>query len=279
MEKDTYIPAIPVGSVVRAISVGQIVQSKHPQYKVGTRLSGLYGWQDYTVSKGEEHFPPMVIPDQVSDEAALGVFGMTGLTAFFGMEDIGKPKPGETVVVSGASGATGSIAAQIARIRGAKVIGIAGGESKCKWLLEKAQLHAAIDYKSENVGARLRELAPQGINVYFDNVGGQILDEVLRQLALRARVALCGAIATYEHKSNGSIHNYLNLVLTRSVMQGFLITDYAPRFKEGVDALSAWLTAGKLCCEVDVQHGLENAPQTLQRLFNGTNLGKQVLKI
>lgn len=279
MERDTYIPAVPLGSVMQALCIAEVIESKNPQYKVGTRVSGLFGWQDYVISNGKGAMPFMFVPDAVSDEAALSIFGMTGLTALFGIRDIAKPQAGQTVVVSGASGATGSIAAQIARIMGAKVIGIAGGEQKCRWLLDKAGIAAAIDYKTENVANRLQELAPEGVHAYFDNVGGKMLDDVLKHLAMRARVVLCGAIATYNKDNDGAIRNYLNLVMTRSVMQGFLINDYASQFKEGIATLAEWLKAGLLCYEVDKQHGLENAPQTLKRLFEGKNLGKQVLQL
>jgi len=279
MERDTYLPAIPLGGVVRALASGMVVDSRNAHYKVGTRVTGLFGWQEYAVGNGNEAFRTLIIPEAVSDEAALSVFGMTGLTAFFGMEDIAKPKEGDTVVVSGAAGATGSIAAQIARIKGAIVIGIAGGENKCSWLLEKAKIHHAIDYKNENVAKRLRELAPKGVNAFFDNVGGKILDEVLLRLSLKARIALCGGIQGYSGDADASIRNYMSLVITRSKMEGFLISDYAPRFQEGVTALAKWLSEGRLCFEVDVQKGIENAPETLRRIFEGKNLGKQVLAI
>lgn len=279
MERDTYVPAIPLGGVVRALASGEVIESRSPKFKVGTRVTGLFGWQEYAVSTGNESFKALSIPDGISDEAALSVFGMTGLTAFFGMDDIAKPQAGETVVVSGAAGATGSIAAQIARIRGATVIGIAGGESKCQWLLEKAKIHHTIDYKKDDIAKRLRELAPKGVNAYFDNVGGKILDAVLMSLSLKARIALCGGIQGYNGDSDASIRNYMALVMTRSKMEGFLISDYTSRFQEGVATLGKWLAAGQLCFEVDVQHGIENAPQTLRRLFEGKNLGKQVLAI
>jgi NADPH-dependent curcumin reductase CurA len=279
LEKDTYLPAIPIGAVVSAMTVAEIVESRHPQFKVGSRVSALFGWEDYSLCNGKGRFSVLPIPTHVPDEVALSIFGMTGLTAFFGMEEIGKPQQGETVVVSGASGATGSIAAQIAKLRGAKVIGIAGGKTKCSWLTDKAAIDAAIDYKNEDVGERLRTLAPKGVNVYFDNVGGNILDAVLKQLALNARVVLCGGIIGYTGEVDASIQNYMSLVVTRSTMQGFLISDYAPRFHEGIAALGTWLQAGKLAYEVDIQQGLENAPQTLQRLFDGKNLGKQLLQI
>lgn len=277
LERDTYMPAIPIGNVVSAFTAGEIVESRHPQYKVGSRISGLFGWANYSVGNDQSHV--LVIPTNVIDEAALSIFGITGLTAFFGMQEIGKPQSGETVVVSGASGATGSIAAQIAKIKGAKVIGIAGGGKKCSWLKDKAGIHSTIDYKNEDVEQRLRELAPQGINVYFDNVGGEILDAVLQHLSLKARIVLCGGISGYTGEHNVGIQHYMQLVVRRSKMEGFLIFDYASRFNEGVAALAAWLQEGKLIYETDVQCGLENAPQVLQRLFDGKNLGKQLLKI
>jgi NADPH-dependent curcumin reductase CurA len=195
------------------------------------------------------------------------------------MLDIGKVKTDDTVLVSGASGATGSIAAQIAKIKGAKVIGIAGSEEKCQWLLKAAKLDGAINYKEENILTQLKVLAPAGIDIYFDNVGGYTLDCALANLALHARVVLCGAISTYDGLSDGAIKNYLNLVLKRGTMQGFLVFDFAPRMPEAFADLSSWLAADLLHYEVDIQQGLENAPQTLARLFAGKNLGKQLLKI
>jgi NADPH-dependent curcumin reductase CurA len=279
LERDSYMPAIPIDSVVTAMTIGEIVESRNPKFVVGQRVSALFGWEEYSVYSTAKRFPVLPIPAHVSDEAALSIFGMTGLTAFFGMEEIGKPQTGQTVVVSGASGATGSIAAQIAKIRGAKVIGIAGGQEKCAWLTDKALIDAAIDYKNENISQRLRELAPNGVNVFFDNVGGVTLDTVLKHLALNARIVLCGGISGYSGETNSSIHNYMNLISTRSSMQGFLISDFAAKFYEGIAALGNWLREGKIVFEVDVQHGLENAPQTLQRLFDGKNFGKQLLKI
>lgn len=277
MERDSYVPVIPLGDVIRSLASGEIVESRNPKFKVGARITGLLGWQDYAVCDGSEGLLP--IPEGISDEAALSLFGITGLTAYFGMMDIAKPQAGETVVVSGAAGATGSIAAQIARIQGATVIGIAGGEAKCQWLLNKAKIHHAIDYKKDDIGKKLREFAPKGIHAYFDNVGGTILDHVLANLAMKARIALCGGIQGYNGDADASIRNYMMLVLTRSKIEGFLIFDYVSRFQEGAKILGKWLAAGEICYEVDVQHGIENAPKTLRRLFEGKNLGKQVLAI
>jgi NADPH-dependent curcumin reductase CurA len=193
---------------------------------------------------------------------------------------VGKPKAGETFVVSGAAGATGSVAGQIARIQGCRVVGIAGGPDKCDWLLKEAKFDAVIDYKRENVGARLRELCPKGIDVYFDNVGGDQLDDALANLAMRGRIVLCGAIATYnDAELRPGPKNYLNLLLKRGRMEGFLVLDYMPRALEAVMQLWTWVREGKIVDRVDVQHGLENAPKTLRRLFEGKNQGKQLLKI
>lgn len=278
MQRDTYMPRIEIGSVMQSVGVGTVLKSRNPQFAVGTKVSGLLGWQDYALvdDKSTQVF---ALPGEAPEDAALSIFGITGMTGFFGMDDIGKPKKGDTVLVSGASGATGSIAAQVAKLRGARVIGIAGGEEKCRWLIEKAKIDAVIDYKSQDISLSLRELAPSGINIYFDNVGGATLDAALAHLSTNARVVLCGSISTYDGSQEGAIKNYINLVLRRATMQGFLIFDYAPRFLEGITTLASWLADKKICYEVDIQKGLENAPLTLQRLFSGQNLGKQLLRL
>ena len=221
-----------------------------------------------------------VVPKGTPPTWPLGVCGITGLTAYFGLLDLGKPKAGETVVVSGAAGATGSIAAQVAKIQGCRVVGIAGGPEKCRWLTETAHLDAAIDYKREDVAKRIRELCPKGIDVYFDNVGGEILDAALANLAQRARVVLCGGISGYNEASPPpGPRNLMNLVITRSRMEGFIVIDYVPRFAEGAAKLAQWVAEGKLAHAEDIQRGIENAPKTFLRLFQGKNLGKQLLQI
>nr|WP_234023960.1 NADP-dependent oxidoreductase [Sorangium cellulosum] len=211
---------------------------------------------------------------------ALSTLGLTGLTAYFGLLDVGRVVEGETVVVSGAAGATGSVVGQIARIKRCRVIGIAGGAEKCAWLLREARFTGAIDYKSEDVRTRLRELCPNGIDVYFDNVGGPILDAALAELAFRGRVVLCGAISSYgAAELPRGPRNYMNLIIQRGRMEGFVIIDYAKRFGEAVKDLSAWVAAEQIKDHVDVQEGLENAPKALRRLFAGENRGKQLLKI
>jgi NADPH-dependent curcumin reductase CurA len=276
--RDSYLPAVKIGDVMRSIAAGRVEQSRNPDYAVGDRVVGMFGWQDYAVVRADSR-PTKLLPG-VPLELAMSVLGATGITAYFGLLDVGRPKAGETVVVSGAAGATGSVAGQIARIKGCRVVGIAGGKDKCDWLVQKARFDAAIDYKSEDVAARLRETCPSGIDVYFDNVGGDILDAALAQLAMRGRVVLCGAIATYnDAEQRPGPKNYLNLLVKRGRMEGFIILDYMARAAEAVMPLWGWVQGGEIAYEVDVQHGFENAPRALKRLFLGENTGKQLVRI
>jgi NADPH-dependent curcumin reductase CurA len=279
-DRPSYLPPVQIGEVMRASGVGQVVASKDPSFTVGELVQGLFGWQDYALLPGAMLGARAKIPPGVPPTWVLGVLGITGLTAYFGMLDLGQPKAGETVVVSGAAGATGSVAGQIAKIQGAHVIGIAGGPEKCAWLVKEAHFDAAIDYKNDDVDARLRELCPKGVDVYFDNVGGAILDAVLGQIAQRARVVLCGAISGYnEATPPPGPRNLMNLVVQRSRMEGFIILDYLSRFGEAVPKLSGWVQSGAVVHQEDIQHGLENAPRTLLRLFSGANTGKQILQV
>jgi NADPH-dependent curcumin reductase CurA len=279
MQRDTYIPKIEIGAVMQSFGTGTVIKSRNTRFAEGTKVTGLFGWQDFALVHEHRSNPIFSLPSGIPDDAALSIFGMTGMTGFFGMDDVGKPQKDDIVLVSGASGATGSVAAQVAKLRGAHVIGIAGSEQKCRWLIEKAHIDGVINYKTQDISSRLKELAPAGINLYFDNVGGQTLDIALSHLSMKARVVLCGSISTYDGSSPGAIKNYSNLILKRACMQGFLVFDYAPRFMEGVAVLASWLADKKICYEVDVQTGLENAPKTLQRLFEGKNLGKQLLRL
>ncbi len=279
-DRPSYMPPVAIGEPMRATGIGQIVESRTPDWKVGDFAQGLFGWQDYAVVRPGTLLAATKVPPGVPLTWPLGVLGITGLTAYFGMLDLGKPAPNETVVVSGAAGATGSVAGQIAKIAGCRVVGIAGGAEKCRWLTGKARFDAAIDYKSENVATRLRELCPRGIDVYFDNVGGEILDAALALLALRARVVLCGGISAYnEATPPPGPRNLMNLVIQRARMEGFIVIDYLPRFAEGIAKLAEWVAAGRVVHAEDVQQGLENAPKTLLRLFTGQNLGKQILRV
>jgi NADPH-dependent curcumin reductase CurA len=280
MTRDTYVPKIPLGEVMRAAAVGQVVESHMPGYAAGDLVQGGFGWQDYAVSDGSGPFPMRKLPPGAPPNLALSLFGITGLTAYFGVVDVGRPREGETFVVSAAAGATGSVAGMIAKIQGCRVIGIAGGPVKCDWLLKEAAFDAAVDYKNEDVGERLSALCPAGVDVYFDNVGGKTLDEVLARIARGARIVLCGAISRYEHEDFGpGPGNYFNLILQRARMQGFLVLDYGARFPEAIEKLAGWLAEGRLKQKEDIQEGLENAPRTLMRLFRGENFGKQLLKL
>lgn len=277
---DTYLPAIKIGEVMRGGGAGVVIESRNPHYAVGDYVFGMIGWQDYVVGRGDGPVPMMVIPKGVPLTAALSIFGITGMTAYFGMLDIGQPRPGETVVVSGAAGATGSVAGQIAKLKQCRVVGLAGSDDKCSWLTNDLGIDACINYKTENVTVRLKHTCPAGIDVYFDNVGGAILDSVLTLINRRARVVLCGAISMYNavELPPGPRH-YVQLIIQRARMEGFIVTDYLPRFGEAVVQLSQWLADGKLKYTVDVVDGLENATTAINRLFTGANTGKLLVKI
>ena len=280
MARDSYVPMVPLGEVMRAMAVGQVIESRNADFKPGDLVQGGFGWQDYAAADGQVFGGLRRLPPGTPPNLALSLFGITGPTAYFGMLDIGKIKAGETVVVSGAAGSTGSVAGQIAKINGCRVIGTAGGKEKCDWLVDVAGFDGAIDYKSEDVGSRLSALCPSGIDVFFDNVGGTVLNEVLARINLHARIVLCGAISRYNDAAPPpGPANYFNLVPRRARMEGFIILDYAPRFGEAIQALGGWRREGKLVQKEDVAEGLENAPRTLMRLFTGENFGKQLLKI
>jgi len=279
IQTDSYMPAVRIGEVVRAGGAGRVVASNVPGFSPGDIVSGLVGWQDYAVLEPST-WGPSKIPPGVPLTSALSLFGLTGLTAYFGLLEVGKLKEGETVVVSGAAGATGSVVGQIAKIKGCRVVGIAGGPEKCAWIKDDLGFDAAIDYRSEDVGKRLSELCPKGIDVYFDNVGGAILDAALARLAMRGRVVLCGAIGDYNAtEPPAGPKNYLNLLIQRGRMEGFIVSDFGKRFGEAIGDLARWASEGKLKDRVDVLSGLENAPAALRRLFTGANRGKQLVKV
>jgi hypothetical protein len=282
MSMDTYMPAIPLGQTMKAGTVGQVVESKRPGFAKGDLVQGLFGWEDYTVNGGEGLMGLQKLPRGTDPILALSLLGTTGLTAYFGTLAVGTAKAGETFVVSGAAGATGSVSGMIAKIKGCRVVGIAGGREKCDWLLKEAGFDAAIDYKNENVGEALIKYCPKGIDVYFDNVGGEILDHALARLADRARVVLCGAISQYNNlgeRNPVGPKNYFNLILHGARMEGFLVFHFLPRYPEAIAEMSKWYAEGKLKNQTDLQQGLENAPKTIIRLFTGANFGKQLLKL
>lgn len=273
----SYVRPIAIGEVIRAFAIGSVVESKHPKFAVGSHVAGMFGLQEYAVSSGEGLTP--VDPRLAPLPVMLGTLGMPGLTAYFGLLDIGKPVAGNTVVVSGAAGAVGSVVGQIAKIHGCRVVGIAGGADKCRYLGEIG-FDAAIDYKAADVKAALREHCPKGIDVFFDNVGGDILDAALTQLALGARIVICGAISQYNNTTPvQGPSNYLSLLVNRASMTGMLVMDYAPRFAAAVGQMAQWMAAGKLRSREDIVPGLAQFPQALLKLFTGENHGKLVLEL
>jgi NADPH-dependent curcumin reductase len=281
MARDSYKPAVPLGDVMQSFAVGQVIESRHPDFKSGDIVRGDFSWQDYVVTDGKGFGGMQKVASGTPPNLALSLFGVNGLTAYFGMIEIGKIKAGETVVVSSAAGATGSIAGQIAKIiKDCRVIGTAGGGEKCNWLVNEAGFDAAIDYKSEDVGTRLTELCPNGIDVFFDNVGGEVLNEVLARINVNARIVLCGSISKSDAATpQPGPANYSNLVARRARMEGFTGLDYPARVPEAFEALGRWLRDGRLVHREDVAVGLENAPKALLRLFAGENFGKQLVKV
>lgn len=277
-EGKSYIPPVGIGEVMRALGVGKVIASNNPTFAVGDYVNGALGVQDYFL--GEPRGFYKVDPKLAPLPRYLSALGMTGMTAYFALLDTGTPKAGDTVVISGAAGAVGSIAGQIAKIKGCRVVGIAGGADKCKFLVGELGFDAAIDYKNEDVPAALKRDCPKGVDVYFDNVGGDILDAVLSRLALKARVVICGAISQYNNKEavKGPA-NYLSLLVNRARMEGFVVMDHAANFPAAGQEMAGWMAQGKLKSKEDIVEGLETFPETLMKLFNGENFGKLVLKV
>jgi NADPH-dependent curcumin reductase CurA len=272
----SYIPPVELGAVMRAGAAGHVVESRHPVLSVGDAVTGMLGVQEYAVVRGDA--VTKVDTDVAPLPVYLNTLGMPGMTAYFGLLDVGRPREGDTVVVSGAAGAVGGTVGQIAKLKGCRAVGIAGGPEKCRHLTEGLGFDAAIDYKAESIGRALHEHCPNGIDVYFDNVGGDILDAALAQLARRARVVICGAISQYN--APGAMRgpsNYMSLLVNRASMTGFLVFDYADRYPEAVGEMSQWLADGRLKSFEDVATGFDNFPDVLLRLFRGENTGKLVL--
>ena len=276
-EGRSYIEPVKIGDVMRAGAVGRVVASQNPDFKVGDHVFGVLGIQEYATSdgKGISKIDPNLAPLPVW----LGALGITGLTAYFGLLEVGKPVAGDTVVVSGAAGATGMVVGQIAKIKGCRAVGIAGGKEKCDYAVRELGFDACIDYKSEKVIEALQRHCPKGINVYFDNVGGEILDAALALLAHSARVVLCGAISQYNNISGlKGPANYLSLLVNSARMEGFIVFNYASRYGEGIRDLATWRAQGKLKTREDIVEGFETFPETLLKLFSGENFGKLMIK-
>jgi len=280
MAVDTYLPAVAIGEVMRAVGFAEILESRTAEFKKGDKVIGLTGLQEYAVIEPNDKlrgFRQVPSIPFLSDTAFLGVLGITGLTAFFGME-IGAPKKGETLVVSAAAGATGSIAGQIGKIHGCRVVGIAGSDEKCKWITEELGFDAAVNYKHADWKERLAAATPQGIDINFENVGGEMMQEVLNRMNLFGRVVLCGLISGYT-KGDPSLASFGNVLVKRLRVQGFIVIDFASRFMEAATKLGQWKMFGKLKDRETVMEGLEKAPEAINMLFTGGNIGKTVVKV
>jgi NADPH-dependent curcumin reductase len=281
MAIDTYLPAVAIGEVMRAIGLAEVVESRHKEFKKGNKVVGLTGLQEYCViasadkRSGFRKVPPVPF---LSDTAFLGVLGATGITAYFGMTDIAKPQKGETLIVSAAAGATGSIAGQIGKIHGCRVVGIAGGAEKCKWLTEELGFDAAIDYKQPDWKEKLAAATPKGVDIDYENVGGEIMHEVLQRMNLHGRIVLCGLISGYT-KEDPALESFATILRKRLRVQGFIVLDYLDRFMEAATQLGKWKMLGKLKDRETIVEGLQKAPEAINMLFTGENIGKLIVKV
>ncbi|MCQ6249984.1 NADP-dependent oxidoreductase [Streptomyces malaysiensis] len=274
----SYVPPVELGSVMRAGGIGTVIASRHPDYAIGDEVYGAFGVQEYALSDGTDLRG--VDTTLAPKTTYLGALGITGLTAYFGLFDVARIQRGDTVVVSGAAGAVGSVAGQLAKITGCRAIGIAGGPEKCRTLVETIGFDAAIDYKTDDVRKALREHAPGGVDVYFDNVGGPILDAVLTRLARGARIVISGAVSQYNDRRPKGPANYMSLLVNRASMTGMVVFDYADRYPEATRQLAQWLAEGHLTsAEHVVKGGIEDFPGLLRGLFTGANTGKLILEL
>jgi len=282
-EGKSYIPPVGIGEVMRAGGVGKVIASKNPAFAVGDLVSGGLGVQEYMLIPGDQlrRNGLFKIDTRMGSVTQwLNVLGMPGMTGYFGLMDVGQPKPGETVVVSGAAGAVGQTVGQLAKIKGCRVVGIAGGKAKCDWVVNELGFDACIDYKSGSVKAGLKEHCPNGVDVYFDNVGGEILDDVLARIGRGARIIICGAISQYNNTTPvQGPKNYLSLLVNRARMEGIVVFDYADRYHLAVAEMAGYLKDGRMKSKEDVVTGLATFPETLGKLFSGENFGKLVLKL
>ncbi|MDY8136344.1 NADP-dependent oxidoreductase [Aquimarina sp. 2201CG5-10] len=275
----SYIAPVEINDVMRAGSIGKVIKANnHPKFKEGDYLTGWGGVQQYSVTDGTNWY--QVDPNLAPLPMYIGTLGMPGMTAYFGILEVGKIKEGDVVLVSGAAGAVGSIVGQIAKIKGCRVIGIAGGDKKCKYIVDELGFDGAIDYKSEDINAAIKRECPKGIDVYFDNVGGEILDAALARLRMHARIVICGAISQYNNKiAVKGPANYLSLLVNRATMQGMVVMDYAKDYTKAAMEMGGWMMQGKLKSKEDVYTGIENFHETFLRLFSGDKMGKLVLKV
>lgn len=274
----SYVPPFELDKAMQGDVIARVVESRHSQYEAGDIVASYLPWRRYTVSDG--HGLRKLDAAQGPVTAALSVLGITGLTAYFGLFDIGRPKPGETVVVSGAAGAVGSVVGQMAKLCGCRVIGIAGSDEKTAYLTDELGFNAAVNYRTQNVGTALKELCPEGVDVYFDNVGGEVTDAVLMRINDGARIAMCGQIAMYNAtKAEMGPRLLSQLVVHRALIKGFIVSDYAPRFGEAIKRLAGWVTSGEIKYRETVVQGFERVPEAFLGLFRGDNIGKQLVKV
>ena len=277
---NSLYPSIPIGAPIMAPAVGRVISSKIDGIESGARVFGLSSWQDHAIMTANAMRRPTLLPDGITFLEGIGRYGLNPMTAYFGLLDVGKPNAGETLVVSGAAGSTGSTVAQIGKIKGLKVVGIAGGSSKCEWLTRDCGIDAAIDYRSENVTERLNTLCPQGIDVFFDNVGGEILQAAVDNMAPFGRIVLCGQISSYDNDGAAvGPHNMMRLIYGSIRMQGFLAGSYAARFGEAVAALRQWHEAGRIVYREDLHHGFDKLPTAFTTLFDGSNTGTLLVQV
>ena len=275
----SYIPPVEIGTVMRAGTVGEVIQvNNNTNFKVGDFVSGWGGVQEYSISDGKNY---SIIKDKNNPiHRYLGALGMPGMTAYFGIINEGKIKSGDIVLVSAAAGAVGSLVGQIAKIKGCKVIGIAGGNEKCKYVKEQLGFDEVIDYKNDNIYSSLKKYCPEGIDVYFDNVGGEILDAALAKLRMNARIVICGAISQYNNTSRTKgPSNYLSLLVNRATMKGMVVFDYKNDYPMAINQISEWFNQGKLKSNESIFEGIDNFYETFLKLFNGNKRGKLILKL
>jgi NADPH-dependent curcumin reductase CurA len=274
---DQYMAPVALGEVMRGVTMGVVMESHHPDFRPGDIVEGAMAWEEYSVTRTARRVP---VEYGLPLHAYASVLGSSGMTAYFGMLDIARPRAGETIVVSAAAGGVGSIAGQIGKILGCRVVGVAGGQNKCRLVTEEFGLDACVDYKAGNVLADLRAACPDGIDVDFENVGGDTMDAVLALINPGARIALCGMISTYNASGDWwSPKMFRNVIMNRARIEGFLISDYRPRFHEAVEVMAKWVRDGQLKYRVDVIEGIEQAPAALNRLFAGKNIGKQLVRL
>jgi NADPH-dependent curcumin reductase CurA len=276
-EGRSYVPPVAIGEVMRALGVGRVIASSDPRLAEGDHVHGTFGIQRYATMPGDEMVK--ITDDRVPLTSHLNALGIPGITAYFGLLEIGRPQEGETVVVSAAAGAVGSLAGQIAKIKGCRAVAVAGGEEKCRLVTERFRFDATVDYKAGGTAKALRQQCPDGIDVYFDNVGGEVLEAALTHLARHARIVICGAISQYNDGAMIGPRNYMNLLVSRARMEGFVVFDYRKRYAEALSAIAGWLSDGKLVSHEHVVPGFETFPETLLMLYRGENTGKLVLGV